>query len=329
MKVLHIEPLRCNTETRKLLEDNVELLDFAEVGSQEELIQKLREQPYEALFVRLGIATDSAVFDAAPFLKYIVTPTTGLDHIDVVAAQHRDIEVISLRGETAFLKSIKSTAEHTWALLLALIRHLPEAIADVQKGNWRREPFLASELNGKTLGIIGYGRLGSIVAEYGKAFGMTVLVNDTDAGQLQDISEGVAPVGLETLLQKSDIISLHIPSNTANYRFFDAQKIAQTRPGVIIVNTARGEIIAEEALLAGLESGHIAGAALDVVNGDSSWSDQVPEGHPLVRYAAARRNLIITAHMGGYGKESIENTRLFIARKFLKNIQSEKNLLHG
>lgn len=320
MKVLHIEPLRCNEETKKLLSDQLTKIDFAEVAHQAALLEILQKDRYEALFVRLGIAIDSAVFDAAPSLRYIITPTTGLDHIDLVAAQERGIAILSLRGETAFLNSIKSTAEHTWAILLALVRHLPEAVQDTRAGHWRREPFLANELNGKTLGIIGYGRLGKIVANYGKAFGMHVLVNDTEVQQTAKLPEGLTAAGLETVLKDSDIISLHIPSNTENYHFFDASKLALTKKGIFIVNTARGEVVAENALLEGLLSGHIAGAAIDVLDGDSSWENAVPEEHPLIEYARSHANLIITPHMGGYGKESIESTRWFMANKFLKTI---------
>jgi D-3-phosphoglycerate dehydrogenase len=305
----------------------VALLDFVEVTSKEELISCLRKKNYDALFVRLGIAIDDVVLESAPFLRFIVTPTTGLDHIDLDAAEKRHIGIISLRGETIFLKSIKSTAEHTWALLMALMRKLPEAIADTRLGNWRREPFLASELYGKTLGIIGYGRLGSMVATYGKAFGMKVLVNDTDPKQLQELPAGIEAMDLKSLLINSDIISLHIPSNESNRNFLDAVKIKHTKKGVIIVNTARGEIIDEKVFLSALESGHIGGAAIDVLDGDSSWQDHIPDHHPLLQYAVNHPQLILTPHMGGYGKESIENTRFFMAKKFLKEIHINNHLI--
>lgn len=319
MKILHIEPRRYPDQVKAMLKEKGMEVDYAEVDSHSELINLLTGTSYEALFVKLGIAIDVPVLQTSPALRYIITPTTGLDHIDMEAAGARGITVLSLRGETTFLRTIQSTAEHTWAMLLALIRHIPAAYEDVLAGHWRRDPFLAGELNGRTLGIIGYGRLGRIVGRYGLAFDMQVLVNDTDPGQLAVLPEGVRAASLDRLLSESDILSLHIPSHQANYHFFDKKKIDRTKKGVILINTSRGEVMEEEALLEGLYSGHIAGAGLDVLEGDSSWEKTLPELHPLRAYAAAHANLIITPHMGGYGATSIEKTRIFMTEKFLRS----------
>jgi D-3-phosphoglycerate dehydrogenase len=317
MKILHIEPLRCNAATRQLLAAEGMGTDYEDIRHQEQLISSLGQKDYEALFVKLGLAYDATVFDAAPSLKYIVTPTTGLDHIDTVEAEKRGIQVLSLKGETAFLNTIKSTAEHTWAILLALVRNIPAAVEDVRKQGWRREPFLATELNGKKLGIIGYGRLGRMVAQYGVAFGMEVVVNDNNPAQLTGLPEGIQSVSLENLLAESQVISLHIPSNPANYHFIDDGKIALMEKLPVIINTSRGEVVDEDALLRALYSGTISGAAIDVIEGDSVWEDTIPADQPLLEYARDNDNLLITPHMGGYAIESIENTRLFMAQKFL------------
>lgn len=319
MRILHIEPLRYNAEVKAQLE-KVGTVDYADTQTHDELLRLIGSQPYEALFVKLGIPIDKAILDAAPQLKVIVTPTTGLNHIDQEIARERGIIVHSLKGEFEFLANIKSTSEHTWMLLLALIRRLPQAFSDVKQYHWRREPFLGMELNGKTLGVIGYGRLGRIVAEYGKAFTMRVLVYDTDPGQLANLPAGMEAVDLSTLSRESDVVTVHIPFSEENYHFLNEERLSAFKPGVVLVNTSRGEILAEEALLKGLQSGHLRGAAIDVIEGDSSWDHGIPEDHPLLEYAKKYDNLLITPHIGGYALESVEGTRAFVTEKFIHSL---------
>ena len=322
MHILHIEPQRYNAEVRSRLE-TVGSVDFLDLHTHAELVKQISSKPYQALFVKLGIPIDKAILDAAPNLQFIVTPTTGLNHIDQEAAAERGITVHSLKGEYEFLANIKSTSEHTWMLLMALVRRLPQAFSDVKQYHWRREPFLGMELNGKTLGVIGYGRLGRIVAQYGQAFTMRVLVNDTDPQQLENLPEGLEAVDLETLSRESDIVTLHIPSNEENYHFLNTEKLQALKPGVVLVNTSRGEVLEESALLQALQSGHLRGAAIDVIEGDSSWEQGVPEDHPLLEYAKMHENLLITPHIGGYALESIEGTRAFVTDKFIHSLSTK------
>lgn len=318
MRVLHVEPLRYGAELRARLAE-VGRVDYVECATHGEYLEALAAAPYEAVFVRLGLATDARALAAAPALRYVVTPTTGLDHIDVAAAEARGVTVISLRGETEFLSTIKSTAEHTWALLLALVRKLPAAVADVQGGRWRREPFLADELDGKVLGILGYGRLGKIVAGYGVAFGMRVLANDIDVDAFAGAPEQVEVVSLERLLTESDVVSVHLPLDASTCGFLSAERLAAMKPGAFLVNTARGELVDEGALLAALEAGKLAGAALDVLAGDGGWGeDALPTDHGLVRFARQHENLLISPHVGGYGLASINRTRGFVTEGFLR-----------
>jgi D-3-phosphoglycerate dehydrogenase len=317
MQVLHIEPRRYNEQVRKLLEAHASV-DYADVETKEALIEAIRQKPYEVLFVKLGIPIDAEVLAAASKLRFIVTPTTGLNHIDQDEADNRNVQVISLKGETEFLKKIQSTSEHTWMLLLALIRKLPAALEDVKGGKWRREPFLGMELNEKTLGIIGFGRLGKIVAGYGKAFHMRVLAYDVDEYQLSGVPYGIEESTLSSLLEHSDVISLHIPASKENYHFIDREKIGRMKAGAVLINTSRGEVVDGDALLQALESGQLRGAAIDVIEGDSSWEQGVPAKHALIEYARTHDNLLITPHIGGYALESIDRTRLFITQKFLK-----------
>lgn len=271
----------------------------------------------DVLVVRLRHKLDREVFDAAPRLKAVVTPTTGLDHIDTAEAARRGIAVLALKGETDFLRTIPATAELTWGLLLALVRRLPAACASVRDGRWQRDAFRGRDLRGRTLGIIGYGRVGAMVAGYGTAFGLRVLVHD-----LQPVA---APAGLEwcdldDLLARADIVSVHVPLLPATIHLLGAPQFAQMKPGAILLNTSRGEVLDEAALRAALESGHLAGAALDVLSGergdDSAWM----EGHPLVRHARTHENLLITPHIGGATLDSMQMTEAFMARKLAHHL---------
>src|SRR5262249_49334021 len=150
----NVEPLRYDPSLRDLLARAGET-DYVECADRSAFLAALARRSYGALFVRLGLRVDAAVFDAARDLRFVVTPTTGLDHIDTKEAERRGVRVISLRGEISLLENVASTAEHTWGLLLALARKIPASFADVAIGRWRREPFLGTELFGKRLGLLG------------------------------------------------------------------------------------------------------------------------------------------------------------------------------
>jgi D-3-phosphoglycerate dehydrogenase len=248
---------------------------------------------------------------AAPRLKTIVTPTTGLNHIDLNEAHRRGITVLSLQGETEFLNDIRATAEHTVGLMLSLLRRVPSAVGDVQKGNWDRDLFKGHELFAKTIGIIGYGRLGRIVAKYLRAFDARILVSDPHFDQAT-LDPGISAVGLDDLLQESNIVSLHVSLSDRTRSFFGKEQFSKMKPGGWFVNTARGELIDEMALLDALRSGQLAGAALDVLCGEHQ---NVMENHPLVAYVREHDNLLITPHIGGCTLESMEKTEMFMAKK--------------
>jgi D-3-phosphoglycerate dehydrogenase len=263
----------------------------------------------DVLWVRLRHRIDAALMAMAPELRIIVTPTTGLNHIDTEEAARRGIQVISLRGRTEFLKDVRATAEHTLGLILALLRHIPGATADVNAGGWRRDLFQGTELHRKTVGLFGCGRLGTIVARYLRAFDARVLVTDPKVphGFLEAGLEAVSP---EQLLRESDVISIHVDLREDTRGFFTAAMFQMMKPKSYFINTARGELIDEAALLACLESGRIAGAALDVLCDESS---EGMLGNPLVEYARRHGNLLITPHIGGCTSESMQKTERFLA----------------
>jgi D-3-phosphoglycerate dehydrogenase len=316
LKVIHLESSRYSAESLNKLRNHVELI-CVDVSSQNELELHLENNKYEVIFTRLGLMLDESLLAAQPNIQFIVTSTTGLNHIDLDYCYRFNIQVVSLRGESSFLASIKSTAEHTWMLILALVRNFPQSHLSVLKGEWQREPFMASELDGKTIGIIGFGRLGKILAKYAAAFGMDVLIHDK-VEFAQETLQGAKQVSLDYLLQNSNIVSLLISYSKENENFLNRKAFESLRPGAYLVNTSRGELLNEADLIAFLESGRIKAAALDVMNGDSGWSNRVSEENILVKYARLNKNLIITPHMGGYGYDSIIKTRDFVTNKFLK-----------
>jgi D-3-phosphoglycerate dehydrogenase len=252
---------------------------------------------YQVLVVRLGLQVDRLVLEAGEDLRIVATPTTGLDHIDLQAAQERGVTVLSLKGEREFLDQVYATAEHTYALLLSLVRRIPAAFDAVGRYEWRRDLYRGRELSGKTLGIVGCGRLGSMVARYGMAFGMRVIAYDP----------------YQPHLPQSDVVSLHVPLNAETEDMIAAEQLAQLRPGAILINTARGAVLDEAALLSSLQSGTLAGAALDVLRNEYALGDRAP--NPLIEYARTHDNLVITPHIGGSTQESIEKADLFIANK--------------
>ncbi len=285
--------------------------------SQDQLAQAVGGYPI--LVIRLGLEVDERVLAGGDRLVAIGTPTTGLDHIDVQSAGQRGIAVLSLKGERPFLDQVFATAEHTFALLLSLIRRIPSAFEAVKRYEWRRDLYRGSELNGKALGIIGCGRLGSMVAHYGVAFGMQVLVYDPYQASLPNEVKSCG--ALPDLLEQSDVISVHVPLNDETRGMLGAAQFACMRPGSVLVNTARGAVIDEPALLRALESGRLAGAALDVLCEEHNLAES--RSHKLVEYARSHENLIITPHIGGATQESVEKADLFLANK-IKNFIKDR-----
>jgi D-3-phosphoglycerate dehydrogenase len=275
----------------------------------------------EILWIRLRHKIDRQVFGAAPHLKVIVSPTTGLNHIDEKLAAERGVKILSLRGEAEFLKDVRATAELTIGLIFALLRKIDTAARHAQAGLWDRDQFKGHELRGQTVGIVGYGRLGRIVARYLQVFDTCVLAADPHVDP-SAVAPGVQRVELDELLRRSDLVSLHVNLCAETQGFFGQEQLASMKPGSRLINTARGELLDENAMLDALRSGHLAGAALDVLcNEDASGMRQ----HPLVRYAERHDNLVITPHIGGCTAESMLMTEEFLADKLLTWLDRERH----
>lgn len=264
------------------------------------------------VLARLGVTFDRDVLTQFPSLKFFATATTGLDHVDGDFCRERKIEIVSLKGETAFLESIHATPEMTWGLLLALIRKIPWSFTAASRGEWRTRDFVGTELNGKTIGIIGFGRVGKIVANYAHAFGMTVLSHNDAPTPAQGFP--YRSVGLDELLAQSDVVSLHLPLNEGTKGFFNAACFLKMKRDAVFINTARGALVDEAALVKELTEGGIRGAAIDVLS-DETFVTGVSAATPLIAYARTHQNLLVTCHTAGATRESMVATARFIATK--------------
>lgn len=311
LNVLNVEPWNYSIEAKRILQkfSTVDEIPF----SRNELLENIKN--YDVLIVRLGYLIDEEVITRATSLQTIVTATTGLDHIDLKAASDRGITVLSLKGETGLLDTITATAEHTFALLLSLVRRIPQAFESVKCGNWCRDNFWGSELQGKILGIIGFGRLGKMVAEYGKAFKMEIIATDPDT-QIKE--QGIKQLDLADLLMQADVATIHVPLSDETHHLISSEEIQLFKEGSWLINTSRGDVLDELALLKALGEGRLAGAALDVLSNEFSIEPDWVKGNPLVEYAKNHDNLLITPHIGGATCESMRKTEIFMAEKLFK-----------
>jgi D-3-phosphoglycerate dehydrogenase len=318
-RILNAEPLGFSPEASQLLTSIGELNERS--LTRPELLAQVGT--YDVVIVRFGHRIDKEMLDAGrPRLKAIVTATTGVDHIDSDYAEANGVSVLSLRGEREFLETVSATAEHTWALLLALTRQIPEACNSVLSGIWERDLFRGHELQGKHLGIIGLGRVGRKVARYGEAFGLDVCAYDPYVERWVN-SVDRAP-SLSALLSRSEIVSIHVPLADATTNMIGDAQLGLLSAGALLLNTSRGEVLDEAAVVRHLESGRLGGVAVDVLKNETR-----PEGvfeSPLLSYARLHRNLLVTPHIGGATAESMAKTELFMASKLARFLRSELDI---
>lgn len=264
---------------------------------------------FDIVWIRLGHRVAAADIPAQGRCRIIALPATGLDHIDLPACAQAGIRIAALKGEVEFLRSVRATAEHTVALALSLIRRLPAAHASVLEGRWDRDAFLGRELYGRTAGLVGLGRLGAIVAGYFRAFGMEVCGYDPRPDFPAELARRCG--SLEELFAAADLISVHVTYDASTRHLITARHLARLRAGAVLVNTSRGGVIDQAALLKALAEGRLAGAALDVIDGEPD----IGRDHPLVQYARNHANLILTPHIAGNTSDSLAKAEAFIAAK--------------
>jgi D-3-phosphoglycerate dehydrogenase len=258
--------------------------------SREELAQKIGD--YDGILIRSATKLDSELIDRAVRLKAVGRAGVGVDNVDVAAATKRGIIVAN-----APQSNVITAAEHTMALLLALARNIPQAHGSLTGGAWERSKFSGVELHEKTLGILGFGRIGQLVSQRARGFGMRVLAYDPFVAAERYRELGVEKADSpDDVYAQADFLTLHLPSTPETEGWLNAEVLAKTKPGVRVLNVARGPLVVEEDLQAALDSGQVAGAALDVFR-----SEPVTE-HPLFGYP----NVIVTPHLGASTAEATD-----------------------
>lgn len=273
---------------------------------------------FDALLIRFNLKVSDKIIGSHSKIKSIICPTTGLDHINLGLCKKYGINIYCLRGKKNFLQNITATAELTIALLLAISRNMYPASRSVLNYKWDQEKFRGIELKDKIIGIIGFGRLGSIVAKICYSLSMNVVYYDTN--KKIKSTRFAQKKSLNYILSNSDFISLHIPLEKKNIGFLSKKEFKKMKKNVFIINTSRGKIINDNDLLDVLKKKYISGAALDVLSDESETNIKQ---NKMIKYAKKNDNLLITPHIGGATRESVIKTDFFVINEFLK-----KNKIH-
>ena len=324
VRVLFTEPEAYDDTLRAELPSNWQCT-FQSFSDDHKLAELTVAQQYDVIFCRIGLSFGAPLFKVSSETKILATPTTGLDHIDVEAADAAGIRVLSLRGELEFLESITSTAEHAWALLLACNRRIPESIGRSRSGIWSRGDLELHQLSGHTLGIIGMGRLGRMVADYARAFRMSVLAYDPYVQEGQFPAD-VERVTLDYLLSESDHVVLTATYSPGDPVILGREQVLAMKPGATFVNVARGELADEAALIEAIDLGILRAVGVDVLPGDSRWTDDEQVTSPLIEKSRQSNRVLVTPHVGGYAREAVNETRRFMVQRVIQVIQNEWGL---
>jgi len=253
----------------------------------------------DAVIVRSATRIDAEALAHGPRLRVVARAGVGLDNVDIDAATKAGVMVVN-----APTSNITSAAEHAIALLLAVARNVPQAAASLQAGQWNRSAFTGVELQDKVAGILGLGRIGMLVAGRLAAFGMRIIAYDPYLAPARAAQAGVHLVSLDELLAESDVISVHLPKNAETAGLLGARELDRVKPGVLIINAARGGILDEAALAGALASGRVRGAGLDV------YATEPPDGSPLLRLPS----VVATPHLGASTAEAQEKAGVQVAR---------------
>lgn len=284
---------------KEILRASAEVVDQSGISA-EDLLKVVGE--YDALIVRGRTKVTNAVFEAGKKLKVVGRAGVGVDNIDLEAAKAHHVTVVN-----SPLATTVAVAELTLSLMLSLVREIPRADASMKSGKWLKKEFEGRELYGKTLGVLGFGRIGSAVAARAKAFEMKVLAYDPVVPAEEIRARGGEPVSLDDLLKQSDMITMHMPLTSESRHLLNREAFSKMKDGVYIVCAARGGVIDEDALLEALNSGKVAGAALDV------FATEPPGETELV----AHPHVIDTPHVGAQTVEAQTRAAHDIAEEVL------------
>lgn len=291
---------------KNILANEAQIVDRKGISS-EELKKEIKE--FDAIIVRSATKVTKEIIEAAENLKVIGRCGVGVDNIDIKAAEKRGITVVNAPSATT-----TAVAELTLGMIFSLAREIPRADASMKRGEWIKKEFMGAELYGKTLGVIGYGRIGSTVGQMAAAVGMRILACDPFR-----IPEDIQIIGGELLMmdeivEKSDFITIHTPLTEKTKGMINADAISRMKEGVYIVCSARGGLIDEPALLNALNSGKVAGAALDV------FSVEPPVNRDLVNHL----KVIATPHIAGQTRAAQQRASVDISKEVLAALKGEK-----
>lgn len=292
-------------EGRDILEKSGQVDDLKDITA-EELLQKIGD--YDAVIVRGRTKLTPEVFAAAGKLKVAGRAGVGVDNINLDAAKSKGVTVVNSPLATTI-----AVAELTLGLMLALVRDIPRADAGMKAGNWLKKELRGTEIYGKTLGVIGFGRIGAAVAERAKAFDMQILAYDPVISAEEIRKRGGNPVLLDELFAKSDFITLHVPLTPETKNILNAGAFEKMKPGVRIICAARGGVIDEAALLAALNSGKVAGAALDVFATEPPGKTELAS-HPKV---------VCTPHIGAETSEAQVRAAIDISSEVIAALEGK------
>jgi D-lactate dehydrogenase len=283
---------------------------FLEQALSDQTVHQVGEATVVSVFIRSQVSR--TVIESMAKVRLIATRSTGYDHIDLAACRERDITVsnVPTYGEN-------TVAEHAFSLILALSRRLGVVTRRISHGDFSLADLMGSDLRSKTLGVVGAGNIGLHVIRMGRAFGMEVLAYDAHPQPMLAEVLGFRYVSLDELLTTSDVITLHVPYRPETHHLIDRDRLMKMKPGVLLINTARGALVDTAALLEALDSGRLGGAGLDVIEGEELLMEErqmfhIPEteermrqlltGHALARH----ENVILTPHMAWYSREAID-----------------------
>ncbi|ANF22596.1 hydroxyacid dehydrogenase [Thermococcus piezophilus] len=275
---------------------------YEEYPNEEMLIELVGD--VEAIIVRSKPKVTRKVIEAAPKLKVIGRAGVGLDNIDIEAAKEKGIKVVNSPAASS-----RSVAELTIALIFAVARKIAFADRKMREGVWAKKQSMGIELEGKTIGIVGFGRIGYNVAKIAKALGMNVLLYDPYPNEERAKEVGGKFVSLEELLKESDVITIHVPLIDATYHLINEERLKLMKPTAILINAARGAVIDTDALVKALQEGWIAGAGLDVFE-----EEPLPKDHPLTKLD----NVVLTPHIGASTVEAQMRAGVQVAEQIVE-----------
>jgi len=306
--IINFEPDNFSPAAKQLLQQKA---GYAEV-TWDDFEQSTFVQQASVIIVRFKKYLDAATLAAFPNLSVIVSATTGTDHIDVAYCNTHNIKILCLKPYQDFLKTIPSTAEHCFALMLSLLRNIPAAAASVKAGNWQRQLFWGYQLKNKKLGIVGMGRTGTLMAKYAAAFDMQVCYYDPYVtAETYDKTNSLAE-----LIEGCDIISLHVHLTEDTVNLINNSLAASFSYNKYLLNTSRGRIVDEEFVCSLVKQQKLAGIATDVL---ATEMDDITQS-PLYKAMQEGYNVLITPHIGGATYDALHSCEEFICTKLVELI---------